>query len=338
MLIAPDIKLARADVVRYMSEVQRVIVGLERPLFLTAVSFAAGGNILAKAKPGTAKSTLAKCVAAACALRTVRIQGTADTRPAKITGYSVETGSGRQFRPSPMLDAELIHFDEFDRLNPEAQVAALEAMAEGQITVEGKTYRLADIFQVIATINGTESEGTFPIGNATADRFMFFISWPQLSREQLIHLNQNEILRSKKHPEDALAKVTSLENIADWRAETIDMVGNAGDAVLEYIAQLACSLDPERKEFLAVQRATGGNFAGLVSWGGAERCNQLLLRAAAAVALFTGSKTIHPHHVRFIFPDAARPHFRMSSRARYNDTPESQDSFIEAVLKAVQAA
>jgi MoxR-like ATPase len=321
-----------------MAEVQRVIVGLERPLFLVAVSLAAGGNILAKAKPGTAKSTLAKCAAAACALKTVRLQGTADTRPAKITGYSVETAAGREFRPSPLLGGQLIHFDEFDRLNPESQVAALEAMAEGQITVEGKTYRLEDIFMVVATINGTESEGTFPIGNATADRFMFFITWPQLAREQLIRLNKNEILRSKKHPEDVLGKVTALEDIQRWRDDTISMVGNAEDAVLEYIAQLSCCLDPERQEFGCVKRAGGEGFAGLISWGGAERCNLFLLRASAAVALFTGSDKIHPHHVRFIFPDAARPHFRMASRARYDRDPETQDSFIQAVLRAVQPA
>ncbi len=337
MKIAPNIVIRHKDVLAYMTETDKVIIGLQRPRLLLMAAYAARGHILAKAKPGTAKSTLMKVTGKVFEdAVAMRLQMTADVKPAKITGYTVETVNGKQERPSPLKGVNLLHVDEFDNANPQTQRAFLEGMAEAQFTIDGVTTRLEKICQFMAVINGTESEGTFPIGNAASDRFMFFIDWPLLSREQLVQINQNERL-DKDHPEDEIKAVLSLKNIEKMRQDTQEIITRSSDAVLEYIAELACSVDPDRDEFKKVLRQKDGTdtFADLVSWGGAERLNQYLKRASAAIALFTGSENIQPHHVKFIFPDAARPHFKMSNKSRFGEARETQDSFIKRILETV---
>jgi MoxR-like ATPase len=336
MQIGPGIELTYKPVLAYMAETDKVIVGLHRPRLLLMAALAARGHILAKAKPGKAKSLLMKTSARVIGgVKTGRLQMTADLKPSAITGYTVETATGRAFRPSPLQGLNLVLVDEFDNANPQTQRAFLEAMAEAQYTVDGVTTRMEEIFQVMAVINGTESEGTFPISNATSDRFMFFIDWQKLSLQELEAVNASENLE-RDHPESVIEPVLSLNDLMQMRRETSAMRGNCSPAIRRYIAALAASIDPDYDEFHRVVRKNGESFAGLIGWGGADRLNQSLLRASAAIAVFTGSSCIEPHHVRFIFPDAARPHFKMSARAGYGKEQETQGSFIERVLATVR--
>lgn len=335
MEIAPGIQLTYPPVLKYMQETNKVIVGLERARFLLMCAFAARGHILAKAKPGKAKSLLIKASSRAIGGATIgRLQMSADLKPSAITGYTVETAHGKMTRPSPLKGLNLLLVDEFDRANPQTQSAFLEGMAEAQFTIDGETTRLENIFQLMAVINGTESEGTFPVSNAASDRFMFFIDWQKLTRAQLEAVNANENLE-RQHPEDAIDPALTLTELEMMRGETRAMRARASAAIRHYVSGLAASIDPDYDEFHMVQRRGGGSFAGLVSWGGCDRLNQNLLRAAAAVAVFTGSRCIEPHHVRFIFPDAARPHFKMSPKASFGKDRETQESFIERILATV---
>lgn len=336
MLIAPGIDLKYEPVLRYMAETSKIIVGLERPRFLLMCGYAAHGHILAKAKPGKAKSLLMKTSARTIAgVKAGRLQMTADLKPSAITGYSVETVHGKEIRPSPLKGLNFLLVDEFDNANPPTQRAFLEGMAEAQYTVDGVTTLLEEIFQVMAVINGTESEGTFPIGNAASDRFMFFIDWQKLTREQLEAVNANENLE-QDHPEGVIEAVLTLADLQQMRHETKLMRSRCSDAIRRYVSELAASIDPDYDEFHRVLSANGKSFADLISWGGADRLNQSLLRASAAVAVFTGSACIEPHHVRFIFPDAARPHFKMSGKAVWGKERATQNDFIERVLATVQ--
>lgn len=335
MLIAPGIQLTYPPVLKYMEETNKVIVGLERPRFLLMCAFAGRGHILARAKPGKAKSLLMKTSARVIGDAKIgRLQMTADLKPSAITGYTVETAQGKTTRSSPLRGINLMLVDEFDRANPQTQSAFLEGMAEAQYTVDGETVRLEKIFQVMAVINGTESEGTFPVSNAASDRFMFFIDWPPLTRAQLEAVNANENLEGE-HPEDAVRGVLTLADLEQMRADTKQMRARCSEAIRHYVSGLAASVDPDYDEYRRVMRSNGKPFADLVSWGGCDRLNQSLLRAAAAVAVFTGSPCIEPHHVRFVFPDAARPHFKMSPRASFGENKETQASFIERILATV---
>lgn len=163
---------------------------------------------------------------------------------------------------------------------------------------------------------------------------MFLIDWPILTVRQLQAVNANENLQ-REHPEDVINPALTLADMATMRSETRAMLRKPSAAILDYVVRLAASVDPDYDQFHQVKRRDGGNFADLVSWGGCDRLNHYLLRAAAAVAVFTGSPCIEPHHVRFVFPDAARPHFKMSPKASFGKNRETPESFIEQILATV---
>lgn len=335
MEIAPGIQVTYRPVLKYMQETDKVIVGLERVRFLLMCAFAARGHILAQAKPGKAKSLLMKATAKTIGgARAGRLQMSADLKPSAITGYTIETAHGKTTRPSPLKGLNLLLVDEFDRANSETQSAFLEGMAESQYTVDGVTTHLESMFHVMAVINGTESEGTFPICNAASDRFMFYIDWIRLTRAQLKEVNRREALELD-HPEEVIKGVLTIDDMEQMRSDTLKMRNNASDAILDYVAGLAASIDPQYEEFYQVKRSNGRSFEDMISWGGCDRLNRTLLRAAAAVAVFTGSPCVEPHHVRFVYPDAARPHFKMSPRAAFGKQKETQASFIARILATV---
>lgn len=142
-------------------------------IVLAVATFTAGGHLLLEDVPGVGKTTLARAMGLAIGGEVRRIQFTPDMLPGDLTGVSVYAqATGRfEFHPGPLF-ANIIIADEINRANPKAQSAMLEAMGEGQISVDGETHRLPDPYVVIATQNPIELEGTYPLPEAQLDRFM----------------------------------------------------------------------------------------------------------------------------------------------------------------------
>jgi MoxR-like ATPase len=163
-----------------LDEVERAVVGKRAVLELVLIGLLADGHVLLEDVPGVAKTLMARCFAACCALRFSRIQFTPDLIPADITG-SVAFGRGDgalgrgdgspAFQPGPLF-ANLVLGDEINRAPPKTQAAVLEAMEERQVTVDGISHRLDRPFLVLATQNPLESEGTYPLPEAQLDRFL----------------------------------------------------------------------------------------------------------------------------------------------------------------------
>ena len=143
--------------------------------FLTAVL--AGGSVLLEDLPGVGKTTLAKTFAQLLDLPFQRLQCTPDLLPADVFGFSVYNAheSSFTFRPGPIF-ANVLLVDEINRASPRTQSALLEAMAEGQVTIEGTCRTLGDPFLVIATQNPSGFQGTFPLPEAQLDRFLFLLA------------------------------------------------------------------------------------------------------------------------------------------------------------------
>ena len=158
---------------RVLAEVSTVVVGMEPPLRTALATILAGGHVLFEDVPGLGKTLAARSLAGALGLEFRRLQCTPDLLPADITGSYVYDPRQAEFafRPGPIFTGLLLA-EEINRTAPKTQSALLEAMAEGQVTVEGTSFRLEGPFHVLATSNPVEYEGTYPLPEAQLDRFM----------------------------------------------------------------------------------------------------------------------------------------------------------------------
>ena len=163
----------------------KVIVGKDEVIRQVAVSFLCGGHVLLEDVPGTGKTMLLRAFSRTVGGDFKRIQFTPDLLPSDLTGinfYNPKQGEF-EFRPGPLF-AGMILADEINRATPRTQSALLEAMEEGQITVDGTSYPMRQPFMVMATQNPIESYGTFPLPEAQMDRFFMRLSMGYMDREQ----------------------------------------------------------------------------------------------------------------------------------------------------------
>ncbi len=163
----------------------KVIVGKDECIRKIVIAYLAGGHVLLEDVPGTGKTILFRAFSKSVGGRDKRIQFTPDIMPSDLTGinfYNQKKGEF-EFRPGPLF-AQMVLADEINRATPRTQSSLLEAMAEGQITVDGVTYPMAKPFMVMATQNPLESGGTFPLPEAQKDRFMMKLSLGYMLREE----------------------------------------------------------------------------------------------------------------------------------------------------------
>ncbi|HJZ48383.1 MAG TPA: MoxR family ATPase [Roseiflexaceae bacterium] len=179
---------------RIIKQVERAVVGKRQLLEQILAAVLAGGHVLLEDYPGLAKTLTARSFAEALGLEFKRIQFTPDLLPSDITGSVIyDRAQGRfELRKGPVF-ANIVLADEINRASPKTQSALLEAMQEGQVTLEGETMALPEPFMVIATQNPIEYEGTFPLPEAQLDRFLMklAVGYPSLDEEQ-------EILRRRR--------------------------------------------------------------------------------------------------------------------------------------------
>ena len=197
---------------RFLDNLETVIHGKRSEVTLVLTALACEGHVLLEDVPGTAKTVLARAIAATVAdTELARIQCTPDLMPTDVTGLAVFDQKEREFefRPGPIF-ANVVLVDEINRAMPKTQAALLEAMAERQVTVDGVTRPLPDPFLLLATENPIEHEGTFPLPEAQVDRFFLKASLGYPGAE-----NELRILRDQRygHPLGSLQAVIDVEDV-----------------------------------------------------------------------------------------------------------------------------
>jgi MoxR-like ATPase len=289
---------------RLIENVGLIIYGKRNEIELAVAGLLAQGHILIEDVPGVGKTMLAKSIARSLGCSFSRLQFTPDMLPSDITGVSIWNPQSREFefRPGPVM-AEIVLADEINRATPKTQSALLEAMEERQVTVDGVTHALPELFQVLATQNPVEHEGTFPLPEAQLDRFLMRISLGYPPAEEEERVVESQQLR---HP------IESLEPVATTRE-----VVEAQKAVREV------HVEPGIREYLVNLTARTRKLPD-VHLGASPRGSLGLAHAAQARAVIAGRDYVMPDDVKAVAVPVLAHRLLLSPSARLKGvTPKS---------------
>ncbi|WP_321347578.1 AAA family ATPase [Halopseudomonas oceani] len=259
-----------------------VLLGKSQAIKLALVCILAKGHLLIEDLPGMGKTTLSQALARVLGMSYQRIQFTSDLLPGDILGTSVFDRNTAQFvfHPGPIF-AELVLADEINRATPKSQSALLEAMEEGQVTVDGATRPLPDPFFVIATQNPVSQSGTFALPESQLDRFLMRLSlgYPSEAAEKSLLQGDDRRVRL-----DGIDTVLGREQLCALQALVPQVT--ASDALIDYILRL-------------VNHTRNSDAC---AWGLSPRASLGLLAAARAWALLEQRNYVIPEDVQAVLP------------------------------------
>ena len=280
---AASLEEGAALLTRVREAVGARVVGQDAAIEDALIAFLARGHLLIEGVPGTAKTLLVRTVASALGLTFGRIQFTPDLMPSDVTGVSMlrDPARGFEFQPGPIF-TDILLADEINRAPAKTQAALLEGMAERQVTSDGRTRPLGELFTVYATQNPVEHEGTYPLPEAQLDRFLLktVMGYPSAEAE-LEMLAHHEAGFDPERTADMAMTAVVGEGAARQLRGLIDVV----------------KVTPEVRAYIAaITRATRTESS--VSLGASPRASVALMRAARAAAVIEGRDYVVPDDVK----------------------------------------
>ena len=278
-----------------LAQVRRAVVGKDEVLARVLLAILAGGHILLEDIPGVGKTTMALAFSKALGLDYNRVQFTPDVMPSDITGFTLyNKEAGRmEYQPGAVL-CNLFLADELNRATSRTQSALLEAMEEGQVTVDGVSHPVPRPFLVIATQNPAGASGTQPLPDSQMDRFMV-----RLSLGYPAPADEMDMVRRRQggNPLDSVEQVVDREGLLALREKAGAVY--LSDEVLDYIVRL---VGATREHPMILQ-------------GASPRATLALAAMAKAAALVRGRDYVNPEDVELVFPDVVPHRLLLSPRA-----------------------
>jgi len=308
-----SIEKAKQLAEKIVQNVEKVMVGKTEAVRLAVIALISHGHLLIEDAPGVGKTMLARSLAKSINCNFKRIQFTPDMLPSDITGVNVfnQKSGDFEFHPGPIV-AQVVLADEINRATPKVQSALLEAMEERQITVDGVSRRMPSPFQVLATQNPLEYEGTFPLPEGQLDRFLLRINigYPSLEEEVAIVEKQQLV-----HPIEQIGHVVDAADVLLLQ-ETVKKI-YVDDLVKRYIVTLVEATRRHPSIYL----------------GASPRGSLALFRTAQARALLFGRDYVLPDDVKALAVPALAHRSLLSSAGQSQGTDSRV--YIKEILETI---
>ncbi len=280
-----DLNELREAIEKIKYEIGKIIIGQAEMVDLIAAALLADGHILMEGVPGVAKTLTSKLFSKTISVDFSRIQFTPDLMPSDVLGTAIfnQKVNEFEFRKGPIF-SNIVLIDEINRAPAKTQAALFEAMEERQITADGKEYKLAYPFIVVATQNPVEQEGTYRLPEAQLDRFMFKIevNYPNLEEEIAIitgvHQRKNNVDFNK------IAPVISAEKLKDYRDKVQEI--HIESPLIKYIAQIVEKTRNNPSLYL----------------GASPRASIAILNSSKAIAAIRGRDFVTPEDIKLVTP------------------------------------
>ncbi len=303
--MAEEIQEQRVDLTDFSEKIQalrgriaEIIVGQQQAVDLILTAILAGGHVLIEGVPGVAKTLMARAVSSLIDARYSRIQFTPDLMPSDVLGttvFNVKT-SEFNFRPGPVF-ADVVLVDEINRAPAKTQASLFEVMEERQVTIDGETHRMGDVYTVIATQNPVEQEGTYKLPEAQTDRFIMKITMGYPSLEEEVDILGRHHANARLTRLEGIGPVLSKDELLRMRR----MLGSVfvEPSLLQYIASVVQQTRTSKSVFL----------------GASPRASVSMLQASKAYALLQGRDFVTPEDIKTVTPSILQHRLILTAEA-----------------------